>query len=162
MDPSALLQGRTRETKIRRDKNGRWFNDGQLLEHSKLCRSFDSWIDRAEDGRFCLSNDINWAYVEIEGPAYFVRSVELSDQGVKLTLSGARHELLDGSTLRQGQDGALYCDVREGRCPALFDNHAALRLAELIGEDDAGTFVELPTGKVRPPVVDEPLGAAVR
>ncbi len=157
MDPNALLQGRTRETKIRRDRAGRWFNEGEPLEHPNLCRSFDGWIDRAEDGRFCLTNDINWAYVDIEGPPYFVRGVAIVPGGVELLLSGDRRELLDGATLRQGPDGALYCDVREGRCAALFDNHAAVQLEALVGEDAEGAYLELPSGRVRPPVVADPL-----
>jgi hypothetical protein len=160
MDPSALLAGRTRETKIRRDRNGRWYENGVPLEHPNLTRSFDAWIDRAEDGRFCLSNDINWAYVAIEGPAYFVRDLAPVDGALVLLLSGDRREPLRGETLRQGPDGALYCDVREGRCPARFDNHAALKLGDLLGEDAGGTFVDLPSGRFRPPTVDDPLRAA--
>ena len=157
MDPSALLAGRTRETKIRRDASGLWYEGDQALEHPNLARSFDGWVDRAEDGRYCLSNDINWAYVTIEGPAYFVRGVELTEGAVSLRLSGERREPLDGRTLRQGPDGALYCDVREGRCPALFDNHAALQLGDLLGEDAEGPYVDLPSGRVHPPVVADPL-----
>ncbi len=160
MDPSAILEGRTRETKIRRDKAGRWYDGGVLLEHPNLCRSFDGWIDRAEDGRLCLTNDINWAYVDVEGPPYFVRGLEVADGEITLLLSGDRREPLDGATLRQGPDGALYCDVRAGRCAALFENHAAVQLAELLFEDAEGTYVELPTGRVRPPVVDDPLAPA--
>lgn len=160
MEPSELLKGRTRETKIRRDRAGRWYDAGQRLDHPNLCRSFDGWIDRAEDGRLCLTNDINWAYVEVEGPPYFVRAVEVSGGEVLLALSGDRREPLDGATLRQGPDGALYCDVRGGRCAARFDNHAAAQLAELAGEDEAGAYLDLPSGRVRPPVVDDPLEPA--
>jgi hypothetical protein len=159
MDPSALLAGRTRETKIRRDRYGRWYEGGEPLEHPNLTRSFDAWVDRAEDGRFCLSNDINWAYVAIEGPAYFVRGVERGASALILLLSGDRREPLRGETLRQGPDGALYCDVREGRCPALFDNHAALQLSDFIGEDEEGAYVDLPSGRVHPKTVDDPLRA---
>ena len=51
-------------------------------------------MDRAEDGRFCLRNSINWAYIEIEGPAYFVKDVELCDDGIGLVLSGDLRERL--------------------------------------------------------------------
>ena len=130
MDANKLLagdagQGRTRETDIRRDAGRRWWKGAERIEHPGLVRSFDGWIDRAEDGRFCLSNDINWAYFALEGPAYFVESVALHAGGVTLHLSGDRTEELDPSSLRQDELGALWCDVREGRCPARFDNHAA-------------------------------------
>ena len=157
MDPSSIFAGRTRETAIRRDARGRWWNGQDPIEHPNLVRRFDGWVDRAEDGRYCLSNDINWAYVAIEGPAYFVRSVVVEPDGVLLRLSGDREERLDPSTLRRGEDGALYCDVREGRCPARFDNHATAQLLERVQEDAEGVFLDLPTGRVRPEVVPDPL-----
>lgn len=157
MDPAQFLQGRTRETEIRRDARGRWFNGADRIEHPKLTRSFDGWIDRAEDGRFCLSNSINWAYIEIEGPAYFVRDAEASDDGVVLVLSGDLREPLDPASLRQGPEGALWCAVREGRCPARFDNHALTKLSDWVGEDDEGVYVAVGSQKIRPPQTPDPL-----
>ena len=157
MDPGQFLQGRTRETHIRRDAGGRWFNGEDPITHPQLTRSFDSWIDRAEDGRFCLSNAINWAYVTIEGPAYFVKDVVPSSQGIELLLSGDRREPLDPGSLRQGPEGALWCTVREGRCPARFDTHAVVKMSEWIREDDEGVYVLLAGRKVRPPDEPDPL-----
>ncbi|MBW2508329.1 MAG: DUF1285 domain-containing protein [Deltaproteobacteria bacterium] len=157
MDPAQFLQGRTRETDIRRDARGRWFNGEDPIAHPNLVRSFDSWIERADDGRFCLSNSINWAYVEIEGPAYFVKDVELSDAGVELRLSGGSSEPLDPVSLRQGPDGALWCTVRAGRCPARFDNHAVSKMSDWIAEDQDGVYVSIAGRKVRPPEIADPL-----
>jgi len=157
MDPAQFLQGRTRETEIRRDARGRWFDGQDPIEHPNLTRSFDSWVDRAEDGRFCLSNSINWAYVEIEGPAYFVKDVEMAADGVSLLLSGDLREQLDPASLRQGPEGALWCVVREGRCPARFDNHAVSKMSDSIGEDEDGVYVLIGGEKVRPPEIGDPL-----
>ena len=115
MDPAQFLQGRTRETKIRRDARGHWFDGQDRISHPNLTRSFDSWVDRAEDGRFCLSNSINWAYVEIEGPAYFVKDVEVSDRGIVLLLSGDRREPLDFLAVYQhSTDAAFHMSRRSG------------------------------------------------
>jgi len=157
MDPAQFLQGRSRETEIRRDASGRWFNGEDRIEHPKLVRSFDSWVDRAEDGRFCLSNSINWAYVEIEGPAYFVKDVEISAEGIELHLSGGLRESLDPSSLSQGPEGALWCAVRQGRCPARFDNHAVSKMSGLIAQDDEGVYLLIRGQKVRPPELSDPL-----
>jgi hypothetical protein len=157
MDPAQFLQGRTRETEIRRDARGRWFSGQDPIEHPNLTRSFDSWVDRAEDGRFCLSNSINWAYVEIEGPAYFVKDVVPSAEGVGLLLSGDLREGLDPASLRQGPEGALWCVVREGRCPARFDNHAVSKMSDSIREDEDGVYVLIGGEKVRPPEIGDPL-----
>lgn len=157
MDPGQFLQGRTRETEIRRDAAGRWFNGEDRVEHPNLTRSFDSWIDRAEDGRFCLSNSINWAYIEVEGPAYFVRDVDVSEQGIVLLLSGDLREPLDSASLCQGPESALWCAVREGRCPARFDNHAVSKMSDWIAEDEEGVYVRIAGEKVRPPELADPL-----
>jgi hypothetical protein len=157
MDPGQFLEGRTRETEIRRDASGRWFNGEDRIEHPNLTRSFDSWVDRAEDGRFCLSNSINWAYIDIEGPAYFVKDIQADAHGIGLALSGDLREPLDPASLRQGPEGALWCAVREGRCPARFDNHAVSKMSEWIREDEDGVYVLIGGEKVRPPETDDPL-----
>jgi hypothetical protein len=157
MDPNELLQGRSRETTIARDDQGRWFHDGEPLEHVNLVRSFEGWIERADDGRYCLKNDINWAYLTLEGPAYFVRSARVVGDELQLTLSGGIEETLDPTTLRQGADGALYCDVRNGTLVARFDRHAMAQLAAHIEEDAQGVYIALGTDKLRPRLVSDPL-----
>jgi hypothetical protein len=152
-----MLEGRTRETPIRRDAEGRWFHDGDQLEHEKLIRAFDSWIARAEDGRWCLKNDINWAYFKLEGAPYFVRSVRLEGRLAFLTLSDAVEVPLDLHSLREGPDAALYCDGYPGLA-ARFDRSAAAQLGELLEEDTVGPYFAEGEERVRPPQVDEPLG----
>lgn len=156
MDPSELLQGRTRETSIYRDAQGRWFQDGEPLEHENLVRSFEGWIERAEDGRYCLKNDINWAYFTLEGAPYFVRHARVDADRVVMELSGGLSEVLDVTTLRQGPDGALYCSVR-GDLPARFDRHVLTQLEDHVGEDEQGPFLLVSSQRVRPRVVTDPL-----
>jgi hypothetical protein len=161
MEPAGLLKGLSRETTIRRDARGRWFHDGSPLEHPGLIRAFDSWIDRAEDGRYCLRNEINWAYITLEGPPFFVRSLTVEASGdVDLFVSDGRRYRLDPSTLRQGSDGALYCDVRDDVMTAQFDRHAMMQLADFLREDGGGVYLQLGDRAVRPPVVADPLQQA--
>jgi hypothetical protein len=157
MDPGQLIQGRTRETKIRRDAAGRWYEGEDRIDHPNLVRSFDAWVDRAEDGRFCLSNDINWAYVEIEGPAYLVKDAVADADGLSLRLSGDREERLDPATLCQDARGVLWCAVRQGRCPARFESHTMSKIAELVGEDDEGLYLQIGGRRLHPPVEADPL-----
>ena len=156
-DPAQFLQGRTRETQIRRDARGRWFNGSDRIDHPNLVHSFDGWIDRAEDGRFCLSNAINWAYVTIEGPAYFVKDLALAPDHIMLHLSGGLDEALDPNTLVEGPEGALWCAVRGGRCPARFDNHATNKMSPAVDEDDDGVFIRVAERKIRPKRTSDPL-----
>ncbi len=158
MDAAEMLRrGFTRETAIRRDARGTWYDGDVPIDHAPLSRAFDRWIDRAPDGRLCLNNQINWAFVQIEGPPFFVRSVRWAGTEAWLTLSGDTEERLDPTTLRRGPEDGLWCDVREGRVPARFDDHATGRLAERLGEDDAGLYFEIDGSRVRPPVVSDPL-----
>jgi len=159
MDPAEMLaRGFTRETTIVRDGAGQWFQDGHPVEHAGVCASFDGWIDRAPDGRFCLINDINWAFVKIEGPPYFVRSAHIEGDIVSLHLSGGHIENLDATTLRADRQGALWCDVRGGRVPARFDNHAACQLEPLMvphGEEDVALVID--ERRYVPSLVDDPM-----
>ena len=153
LDPNEVLpQGRSRETDIRRDAKRQWWKADEKIDHPNLTRSFDGWIDRVSDGRYCLSNDINWGYIGLEGPAYFVLSARVDDDGgmVTLSLSGDREEVLDPSTLREDEHGALWCDVREGRCPARFENAASTALADLLEEDEEGVFFTIGGSRYRP------------
>jgi hypothetical protein len=162
-DPNELLpQGRSRETRIRRDARGRWWNGDDEITHVLLVRAFDSWIQRTDDGRYCLANDINWAYVTIEGAPIDVRSCELGYDGEQITgctlaLSDGKEEPLAIHSLREGPDGALYCDVRGGTMPARFDAHAAVQLSDALIETETGAGVRIGAVTVVPPRVSDPL-----
>jgi hypothetical protein len=157
MDPSSFLQGMTRETSIRRDAEGRWFFDGEPLDHPNLTKAFDRWIERAEDGRYCLKNDINWAYFQLEGAPYFVERVRKGAQGgPELELSNDSVQPLAADSLRYGPEGALYCDVK-GDMVARFSRHAATQLEPWLSEDDQGVYLELDGKRVRPQMTSDPL-----
>jgi uncharacterized protein len=156
--PDNLLKGLTRESTIKRDAFGRWFHEGQPIEHPNIIRAFNQWIGRAEDGRYCLKNEYDWVYIDIEGPPLFVRALRFDESGqVILLLSDARECVLDPATLRQGVDGALYCDVSDKTLVARFDGLAMVQLEELIDEDDNGVFLTIGSEVIRPRVVDNPL-----
>jgi uncharacterized protein len=158
LDPAMFVEaGRTRETKIRRDARGRWWNDQDPITHANLVTAFDAWIERAEDGRYCLKNDINWAYVTVEGAPIDVRTVRLDGDRALLSLSDGRTETLELASLREGPDGALYCTVRSGTMPARFEAHAAMQLAEHAVETDRGVAIRIGTVTFVPPRVADPL-----
>lgn len=144
MDPRAFIdepsEGRSRETAIRRDAAGRWWNADVSITHPNVTAAFDGWIRRAEDGRLCLANDINWAYVEVEGAPYTVRHIALGE-AVRVQLSGGLEERLDPSTLRLDAAGHLYCDVLEGSLAAVFSGAAMNELADAF--EDEGRALRL-------------------
>jgi hypothetical protein len=153
--------GLSRETQIVRTADGRWFNEGEPIENPKLARAFDRWITRAEDGRYCLKNDINWAYFKLEGAPYFVRAVRRTGEPASLLLSNDAEVPLVADSLREGEDGVLYCDAYPGEA-ARFDSHAAVQLGELFEEDADGPFLCAGERRVRPPRVANPLESLPR
>jgi len=156
MNPQLFLQGLTRETSIRRDSLGRWFYDGDPLTHPNLVRAFNRWLDRAEDGRYCLRNDLHWVYVTLEGPPRFVHAVERTAEGeFTMHLSDERTEQLQPATLRQDTAGALYCELQNGLW-ARFDNSAMAQLADDIDEDEGGPHILVSGQKFYPPTLNTP------
>ena len=155
MDPNEFTQGLTRETTIRRDADGRWFQDDILLQHPKLTRAFDTWLAVADDGRYCLKNDVNWAYVTIEGAPLFVRSVRIEKDAVWIHLSDDRDEELAPASLRLGPDGALYCTSSKQGMAARFERNPMLQLEPIIGEDEQGVFICVEGKRWRPPMVQD-------
>ena len=156
MEPTTFPFGLSRETTIRRTADGRWFQGEDPIDNPKLARAFDRWITRAEDGRYCLKNDVNWAYFTLEGAPFFVRSAQVDGQVVRLTLSNDEAVELAFDTLREGPDGALYCDAYPGM-PARFDSHASVQLGSLLEEDEQGPYLRIGERRVRPPRLSDPL-----
>lgn len=161
MEPTNFPFGLSRETTIRRTADGRWFQGDDPIDNPKLARAFDRWITRAEDGRFCLKNDVNWAYFTLEGPPYFVRAVRVEGERALLSLSNDETVPLDVTTLREGPDGALYCDAYPSMA-ARFDTHAAVQLGPLLAEDEEGPYFLQGGARVRPPRVADPLTCSAR
>lgn len=156
MEPTNFPFGLSRETTIRRTADGKWFQDDEAIDNPKLAKAFDRWITLAEDGRYCLKNDINWAYFQLEGAPYFVRSARLTGEQAELLLSNDDHVTLDFTTLREGPDNALYCDAYPGQT-ARFDSHAAVQLGALLDEDEQGPYFRQGSTRVRPLRSTDPL-----
>ena len=118
----------SRETRIRLDKDGVFWVEGQRLGHPGLQEAFARWIGvDPETGRYILSNAINWAFLTVEDAPYLVRGIDAD--GV-LTLSDGTTEPLDARTLRIDEDDVPYCDVKGGKMPARFAKAAAIALLD--------------------------------
>lgn len=145
-----LLQGRSRETGIRRDRFGRWTDQGQPLQHRGLCDAFDRWLERAPDGRFRVRNAINWGYVEIEGTQNRVKSVIIDSNSIVLRLSSGSQAILVSDTLRYDAHGVLYCFAGEPAEWVSFGKQASFQLAPLLEEQDGGGTVLRIAGTAHP------------
>lgn len=133
-DESALMRLRE-NARLRLDREGRWWHEGQPVEHPRVAALFHRGLGRAPDGRYTLTVGPQWCFVEVEDAPYVVRAARLDDAGAALTLSDASVERLDPATLTLGADGALRCLVKAGAMPARFSRQAQLALADALGDE---------------------------
>jgi hypothetical protein len=133
--------GTSRESTIVLDREGRFFHDGQRVEHPALEKALRTWISlHPDDGRPILTNGYDWCYFRAEDTPFFVDAVTLHPDGTAaLKLVGGSEEPLDPAALSVGEDGVVYARVREGRAEARFLRHAQTGLAPLLVEAEPPT-----------------------
>src|SRR5690606_11396988 len=132
-------EGRSRESTIRLDRNGRFWHDGQPVSHPGMAKAFASWIARhPDDGRYILTNGYDWTYFTVEDVPFFVESVRIEGDRCELALSDDSREPLDPTTLGVGEGDALYLRVKAGAFEARFMPQTQTALAPLIVEDEQG------------------------
>ncbi len=138
--------GTSRESTLRLDADGKFWHDGERVDHPALAKALHSWIARhPDDGRYILTNGYDWTYFQVDDAPYTVRSIRLSRDSVGLELSDETEENLAPETLRTGAGDALYAKVKGGRFEARFSRHAQTALAPLLAETPDGV-VELRIG----------------
>lgn len=129
-------EGRSRESSIVLDREGRFWHDGLPVTHPGMARAFASWIGRhPDDGRYILNNGYDWTYFTVEDAPFVV--VALHDaQGTRpeLELSDGTREPLEPEKLELTAEGVLYVRVK-GDFPARFSRAAQLALEPLLDED---------------------------
>jgi hypothetical protein len=133
--------GTSRESTIVLDAEGKFWHDGQRVEHPSLEKALHAWIARhPDDGRFILTNGYDWTYFKVEDAPYVVRALRPAVDGVMLELSDESEEPLAADTLRVGRGDALYASVKGGRFEARFSRHAQTALAPFLHEGDDGSL----------------------
>ena len=141
-------EGRSRESTLRLDGEGRFWHDGAPVEHAGLEAALHCWIGRhPDDGRFILSNGYDWTYFGVDDAPYVVRALRLEPSRVVLVLSDTTEEPWDPAESRVGEDGAVYARVKRekagGPYEAKFSRHAQTSLAPLLAAGDGGPAVRV-------------------
>jgi hypothetical protein len=132
--------GTSRESTIRLDREGRFWHDGEIVEHASLARAFATWIARhPDDGRLILTNGYDWTYFTADDAPYFVDALRIESDGAILCLFDGSEEPLDPGTLSVGEDGVVYARVKGGTFEARFTRHAQTALAPLLTSADPPT-----------------------
>jgi hypothetical protein len=124
---------------IRLDARLRWWHDDEPIEHPRIIELFNASLVLDEQGRYQLQIGQDWCYVQVEGPAYEVRTVDVTpDERVSVRLSDRTAEALDPTTLAVDAEGVLTCQVKSGRAKARFSRDAQYQLGELMEQDEGG------------------------
>jgi hypothetical protein len=139
-------EGRSRESTIRLDAEGRFFHDAELVTHPRLAAAMHTWIARhPDDGRYILNNGYDWTYFTVDDAPYTVKGVRRAGEGLPRTTRIAAAD--DPSA------GALYARVKAaafgGPFEARFTRHAQAGLAPLLVES-AGAPAVVVNGKAVP------------
>jgi uncharacterized protein len=130
-------EGASRESTIRLDGEGRFFHEGNLVEHPGLAAAMSTWIRRhPDDGRFILSNGYDWTYFTVDDAPFFVRRLDPDGGKAWLELSDGTREEWDPGRSFVGEGGALYAEVKAkaegGPFLAKFTRHAQASLEPLL------------------------------
>jgi hypothetical protein len=136
-------EGRSRESTIRLDAQGRFWHDGARVEHAGLAAALSGWIARhPDDGRFILTNGYDWTYFTVDDAPYVVRSIRVEPERIVLCLSDGTAEAWELESTRIGADGGLYATVKRaakgGPYEAKFTPHAQSSLEPILGESGQG------------------------
>lgn len=138
-DEALARRGLSRETDIVLTADGRWLAGGAPIEHPGVAAAFARWIERAPTGRYVLRNGLHYVYLRVEGAPLHAEDVVTEPGGaLALLLQGGVREPLRPKTLREGPDGALYANARDGTWPVRLSPRAALALAPFLEEDADG------------------------
>ena len=130
--------GTSRESTIVLDREGRFWHDGERVDHPALEHALRSWISRhPDDGRLMLTNGYDWCYFRADDAAFVVDALRIEPGGgITLRLFDGTEEPLDPETLSVGEGGAVYAEVKGGRFSARFSRHAQTQLAPVLVRDD--------------------------
>lgn len=143
-------EGRSRESTLRLDAEGRFLHDDVPVEHPKLAAALHTWIARhPDDGRFILTNGYDWTYFTVEDVPFFVRSIRKEGDDAIVVLSDGTEEPLDPATVRLGPRNDVYLKVKRSAFDAKLTRFAQTQLAPFLAEDGGEVVLTTRRGCVR-------------
>src|SRR4051812_14444233 len=140
VDP-ATLQRMREQSGLRLDKEGRFWHRGGLVEHARTLAVLHQGVHRAADGRWATRIGKDWAYLEVEDAALWVRRIEPEGASLRGQLASGDWVEVDPATLAAGADDALYARVGGER--ARLTRDAQLSLSDHLREDDDGFLLQI-------------------
>lgn len=146
----------SRESKIRIDREGRFWHEGERVEHQGLERAFAQWVTWDDESqRYQLRNSLDWCWITVEDAPLVVWAARVDAEGrVWLSLSDGSVEPLAIETLRVDRNDVPYCAVRGGTVDAKFLQAAAFSLLDHAEPEGDGWALVLGPTRVKLARVD--------
>jgi len=110
----ALLRRLRESSGLRLDREGRFFHQGAPVEHARTVAVLHEGLHRADDGRWATRIGRDWAYVDVEDAARFVRRIEPRGAALRGQLATGEWVEIDPASLASGADDALYVRLPDG------------------------------------------------
>jgi hypothetical protein len=126
------------------DAEGRWWVDGERIEHRGACLFLQKQLRRTAEGSYWVVNGPQRVLVEMEDAPYRIREVHWRDGEAWLRLSDESEEMLDPASLRLEGEDRLYAMVKRGKAGALegeghqarFSREALAQVGEALVEEE--------------------------
>jgi uncharacterized protein len=142
--PEAGVRWHTREDSgLRLDRTGRWWHDGEPIEHPRIVEAFNRGLTVTPEGRYRLEFGGDWCFVEVEDCGYTVLAVEAAEGGLALRLSDRTAEWLEPRTLALDAEGVLTCRVKAGLARARLSRPAHLAVASALELEGPGVVLRV-------------------
>lgn len=135
------LRDVTSSCRIRIDKEGKWYFEGNEIINPLVLRAFCEALETDEEGRHRIVIRDELCYIEVEDTPFVISSVR-GDQavGLYLRLNTLETFPLDPTRLCIGQDNVLYA-VLENGMKVRFTRNAYYSLAFMMEEDQRGNII---------------------
>jgi uncharacterized protein len=126
------------DTRIRIDKDGRWFYEDSALIHPTILKLFCDSLETDGHGRYRIIVENELCYIDVEDAPFIVRTIRGDCEcGLELLLNNQRTEHLDPETLFTSCDNIMYARLANG-IPVKFSRAAYYQLALMMEENKTG------------------------
>jgi hypothetical protein len=138
----------TRESSIRIDEDGRFWHEGNPVEHAGLATAMASWVSKhPNDGRWVLENGYDWCWITVDDVPIFVRDLHVRGDALMAKLSDGSEEELALESVHVDAKGTIRCDVkpsaRGGPYPAKLTRVAQLAIADRLREHEGRVVLDV-------------------
>jgi hypothetical protein len=150
MNDSRNLRDVSAGTRIRIDKDGRWFYEDSEIIHPTVLKIFSDALEIDEHGEYRIIVENELCRIVVEDAPFIVRTIRGDcEYGLELVLNNYRTAPLDPETLFFGCDNVMYAKLTDGII-VKFSRAAYYQLALMMEETDTGCICLRVKGKSYP------------